>query len=78
MASIPASAQRTELRDPSGNLRGYVEQQGSRSVLRDKAGNPHGYWQQEGGWRVHRDNAGNMLGREQINHASERTPAKSS
>ena len=61
-----ARAQRTESRDPSGNLRGYVQQEGNRSVLRDNAGNPHGYWRQEGDWLVHRDNSGNLLDRQRI------------
>jgi hypothetical protein len=61
-----AQAQRTESRDPSGNLRGYVQQEGDRSVLRDKVGNPHGYWRQEGEWLVHRDNSGNLLDRQRI------------
>jgi hypothetical protein len=49
-----ARAQRTESRDPSGRLRGYVQQEGNRSVLRGNAGNPHGYWRQEGDWLVER------------------------
>jgi hypothetical protein len=66
LVAVPASAQRTEFRDPAGNLRGYVQREGGRSVLRDNAGNPHGYWQQEGNSLVHRDNAGNLLDRQQI------------
>ena len=60
-----AWSQRTEVRDPAGNPRGYVQQEGSRSVFRDNAGNPHGYWHQEGNWLVRRDNSGNLLGRQQ-------------
>ncbi len=36
--AIPASAQRTEFRDPVGNPRGYIQQEGNRSVLRDNWG----------------------------------------
>ena len=61
-----AQAQRTESRDPSGNLRGYVQREGDRSVLRDNAGNPHGYWQREGDWLVRRDNSGDLLNRQRI------------
>ncbi len=64
--AAPAVAQQLEFRDPSGNPRGYMQQEGNRSVLRDNAGNPHGYWQREGNWMVHRDNSGNLLGRAQI------------
>jgi hypothetical protein len=63
---LSANAQKTELRDPSGNLLGYTQWEGNRTVLRDKAGNPHGSWQQEGSWLVHRDNAGNLLDRQQM------------
>ena len=66
MVAIPASAQRTEFRDPAGNPRGYIQNEGNRSVLRDNSGNPHGYWQQEGSSLVHRDNSGILLGRQQI------------
>jgi len=65
LVASPVWAQRTEFRDPAGNPRGYVQQEGSRSVFRDNSGNPHGYWQQEGNWLVHRDNAGNLLDRQQ-------------
>ena len=66
MVAVPAAAQRLELRDPAGNPRGYVQQEGNRSVLHDNAGNPHGYWQREGNWLVHRDNSGNLLERAQV------------
>ncbi len=64
LLAASASAQRTEFRDPAGNLLGYIQQENGRSVLRDPAGNPRGYWQKEGGWLVHRDNAGNLLDRQ--------------
>ena len=65
LIAVSARAQRTEFRDPAGNPRGYIQQEGNRAVLRDNGGNPHGHWQQEGGWLVHRDNAGNLLDRQQ-------------
>jgi hypothetical protein len=64
LIAASAHAQRTEFRDPAGNPRGYIQQEGGRAVLRDNAGNPHGHWQQEGDWLVHRDNAGNLLDRQ--------------